>query len=164
MNFVIKKHLFCSFDSTLKLPPIFDPLEWSVNSKFHLTLFIPPNFKLFGNLDDFQMFVSYWFQSICIFLNKFKRIDIRDNWNVNISDGMNKIRNKFFLFLAVLNNSTLFILNEFFYYDNINGKRSMIRWISNMRVNAVIINFHRIRRERKNRSITKFILLILSKY
>ena len=102
----------CSFDSTLKLPPIFDTLEWFVNSEFHLTLFILPNFRLFGNLDDFQMFVSYWFQSICIFLNnEFKRINIRDDWNVNISNGMNKIRNKLFFFLAVLNNLTLFVLN-----------------------------------------------------
>jgi len=102
----------CSFDSTLKLPPIFDTLEWFVNSEFHLTLFILPNFRLFGNLDDFQMCVSYWFQSICIFLNnKFKRIDIRDDWNVNISNGMNKIRNKLFFFLAVLNDLTLFVLN-----------------------------------------------------
>jgi len=59
--------------------------------------------------------------------NKFKKIDIRNIQSVNVSNGMDKIRNKFFFFLTVFNDNMLFVLNEFFCYDNINGKRSMIK-------------------------------------
>jgi len=65
------------------------------------------------------MFVPYGFWSTCIFLN-----------------------NEF-------EDSVLFVLNEFFCYDNIDGKRSVIRWISNIRINAVIIDFHGIRMKEK---------------
>jgi len=81
--------------------------------------------------------------------NKLKRIDIRDAQSVDVSNDIDKIRNKFFFFLTILHDSMLFVLNKFFYYDNINGKRSIIRWISNIRINAVIINFHGIRMEEK---------------
>jgi len=74
------------------------------------------------------MFVPYQFQSTCVFLNnELKRIDIRDAQSVDVSNNIDKIRNKFFFLLTILHDSVLFVLNKFFYYDNIDGKRSMIR-------------------------------------
>jgi len=60
---------------------------------------------------------------------------------------MNNIRNEFFFFLTVFNNSMSFVLNEFFCYNYIDDKRSMIRQMSDVRINAVIIDFHEVRTE-----------------
>jgi len=77
--------------------------------------------------------------------NEFKRIVVGNNQSINIPNSMDKIRNEFFFFLTVFNNSMLFVLNEFFCYNYINGKRSMIRQISDVSINAVIIDFHEVR-------------------
>jgi len=63
----------------------------------------------------------------------------------------NKIETKSIVFNSdtVLNDSMSFVLNKFFYCNNIKGKRSMIRWISNIRINTVIINFHGIKIKKK---------------
>ena len=148
MNLVIEKHLFCSFNSSFEYLPIFNFLEWSVDSEFYLTLFILPSFGLFGHIDNCQMFLPYQFWSMCILLTyEFKRILVRDNQSINVPNSMNEIRNEFFFFLAVFNDSTLFVLNEFFCYNYINSKRSMIRWISDIRINTVIIDFYGVRME-----------------
>jgi len=62
---------------------------------------------------------------------------------------MDEIRNEFYFFLTILNNSTSFVLNEFFCYNYINSKRSMIRWILDIRINAVIIDFSGVRIEKE---------------
>ena len=62
-----------------------------------------------------------------LLIYEFKRILVRDNQSVNVPNSMNKIRNELFFFLTIFNDSALFVLNEFFYYNYINSKRSMIR-------------------------------------
>jgi len=62
---------------------------------------------------------------------------------------MDEIRNEFYFFLTILNNSASFVLNEFFCYNYINSKRSMIRWILDIRINAVIIDFSGVRIEKE---------------
>ena len=150
MNLVVERYLFCPFDSFFECLLIFNFLEWPVDSEFCLTLFIPSSFGSFGNIGDFWMFVLHKFWSRCILLNnEFKRIVVGNNQSVNIYNSIDKIRNEFFFLLTVFNNSMLFVLNEFFCYNYIDGKRSMIRQISNIRINAVIIDFHEVRIERE---------------
>ena len=99
-----------------------------ITYRFWVSFNYLPSFRSFGNLDNFWMFILYQFQNTCIFLNnKFKKIDIRNIQSVDVSNSMNKIRNKFFFFLTVFNNNILFVLNEFFCYNNINSKRSIIK-------------------------------------
>ena len=62
-----------------------------------------------------------------LLIYEFKRILVRDNQSVNVPNSMNKIRNELFFFLTIFNDSALFVLNEFFCYNYINSKRSMIR-------------------------------------
>jgi len=143
-----------------------DTISWILSSKnlFYLTLFIPPSFRLFDNLDNFWMFVPYWFWSIYIFLNnEFKRIVVRDNWSVDVPNNMDKIGNKFFsslLFLMIvhhlswINSSVMTILMVRGVWSDGYQISGLMLWL------LISIELE----QRKNRSITKFVLLALSEY
>ena len=129
LYFCIEKSSFGILDCFLEILPILQVYWGSIYLQISWTVFIPPQFQMFSNIDYFWMFEPDVIHIMCDFLYNMLKIFLVINVISNkIFDQLNNFSNEIDLFFTIFNNYSFSSLDVFFKNWNFHCKWDMIWW------------------------------------